>query len=398
LFELIATAKPGHTAQEMEAMVDSELTRLATEGPTEQELSSAKNAIWSGIIMSLEHLGGFGGVANRLNLYNQHVKDPDYLNKDPPIGAVTAEGVKRSPPSSSRRTSVVVYGIPGDKVLAAEPPPEPVAPASASQVESREPWRNDPPKAWAVSNAPLPSAKKFELSNGLAVYLVESHNLPVVAAHLVVRSGSAADPAGLPGLAGFTSAMLDEGTSKRDALGIARELSLGASLSTGSSNDGSYISCKSLKQNATPALGIMSDVVLNAAFPESEVDRIRNDRLTAMVQQRDSPFQTAVRVMTINLYGSDNPYGHVQLGTEEAVKAIQRNDLVSFYRSSYGRRTRRWCSPAISPEAEARKLAADTLVRGRGARGAEARRGKSFGRARADRHKPGSPQTAVLAA
>src|SRR5262249_20811096 len=52
VFELIATAKPGHTAQEMSAMVDSELSRLATDGPTDEELSSAKNAIWSGIIMS----------------------------------------------------------------------------------------------------------------------------------------------------------------------------------------------------------------------------------------------------------------------------------------------------------------------------------------------------------
>jgi len=403
LFELIATAKPGHTAQEMEAMVDSELTRLATEGPTEQELSSAKNAIWSGIIMSLEHLGGFGGVANRLNLYNQHVKDPDYLNKDlARFGAVTAEGVKKfAAEQLAKNKRVVVYGIPGDKVLAAEPPPEPVAPESPTQVVSREPWRNDPPKAWAVSNAPLPSAKKFELSNGLAVYLVESHNLPVVAAHLVVRSGSAADPAGLPGLAGFTSAMLDEGTSKRDALGIARELeSLGASLSTGSSNDGSYVSCKSLKQNATSALGIMSDVVLNAAFPESEVDRIRNDRLTAMVQQRDSPFQTAVRVMTINLYGSDNPYGHVQLGTEEAVKAIQRNDLVSFYRSSYGPKNAALVLAGDLTEAEARKLAADTFGSWQG--GAAEAPKPGAGTRSAERvlivNKPDSPQTAVLVA
>src|SRR5262245_45022652 len=305
LFELVATAKPGHTAEEMEAMVDSELTRLATEGPTEQELSSAKNAIWSGIIMSLERLGAFGGVANRLNLYNHHLKDPDYLNKDlAQIGAVTADGVKRfAADQLAKNKRVVVYGVPGEKVLTAEPPAAPVAPESATQVESREPWRNDAPKAAAVSNAPLPSAKKFELPNGLAVYLVESHNLPIVAAHLVVRSGSASDPTGLPGLAGFTSAMLDEGTSKRDALGIARELeSLGANLATGSSNDGSFVSCKSLKQNSTAALALMSDVVLNASFPESEVDRIRNDRLTAMVQHRDSPFQTAVRVMTLNFY------------------------------------------------------------------------------------------------
>ena len=70
----------------------------------------------------------------------------------------------------------------------------------------------------------LPDAQRFELDNGLPVYLVESHGLPLTVASLVSRWGSAADPAGQPGLAGFTADMLDEGTQTRDGLGIAREI------------------------------------------------------------------------------------------------------------------------------------------------------------------------------
>src|SRR5262245_13296774 len=401
VFQITCTAKPGHTLEEMEAMVDSELARLASEGPTEQELSSAKNAIWSGMIMSLERLGGFGGVADRLNMYNHYLKDPDYLNKDlARYGAVTVDGVRRfAADQLGKNKRVVVYGVPGTQVLAAQPPQGQVTPESPTRVESKEPWRNEQPKPSATSGAPLPSAKRFELANGLAVYLVESHDLPIVAARLVVRSGSAADPAEFPGLAGFTAAVLDGGTSTRDALGIARELeAIGANLATGSSNDGSFVSCKALKQNAEAALVIMSDVVLNPSFPGSEVDRIRDDRLTAMVEQRDSPFQTANRVLMMNLYGPDHPYGHVPLGSEEAVKAATREDLIGFYRAGYAPKNAALVVAGDLTEAEARKLATNAFGTWQGG-GAEAPRPDAGTRAPervlvVDR--PGSQQTAVL--
>jgi zinc protease len=175
-----------------------------------------------------------------------------------------------------------------------------------------------------------------ELPNGMALYVVESHNLPIVAANMVFRSGSAADPADMPGLAGFTAAMLDEGTSKRDALQIANEVyALGATLNTGTQTDGSNASVRALKQNASAAMSILSDVVLNPAFPDKEVERIRNDRLTALMQQRDQPWPTALRVMNACLFGPSHPYGHTQLGTQDAIKKITRDDLMKLYSSTF---------------------------------------------------------------
>src|SRR5207244_12124824 len=102
------------------------------------------------------------------------------------------------------------------------PPTPPSPPATAKRVEAKEPWRNTVPGPGPLAHAPLPAAKRFTLPNGLAVYLVESHALPIVAGHLVVRAGSAAAPPTEPGAAAFAVSMLDEGTAKRDALGIAR--------------------------------------------------------------------------------------------------------------------------------------------------------------------------------
>jgi hypothetical protein len=82
VFQVAGTAKPGHTADELEREIDQELARFANEGPSQAEVDGARNAIQASIWMSLESLGGFSGVADRLNRYNHHLGDPVYLEKD----------------------------------------------------------------------------------------------------------------------------------------------------------------------------------------------------------------------------------------------------------------------------------------------------------------------------
>src|SRR5262249_34241929 len=157
-----------------------------------------------------------------------------------------------------------------------------------------------------------------------------------VAADLVLRSGSAADPTNLHGLAGFTFAMLDEGTAQRDALGLARELeSLGAFMSSSAGSDGSYVWIRCLKPKAREAMSLWSEVALTPSFPESEIERVRNERLTSLLQRRDSPSQTATRVLYPSLYGPEHPYGHIVLGDESALQQIARADLEGFYRTRF---------------------------------------------------------------
>ena len=364
VFEIVATAKPGHTAEELEAAIDSEIQKLASEGPTASEVAASQNSEYSGIVQSLERIGGFGGVADRINMYNQHTKDPNYLNKDlARYAAVTPESVKRfTAEQLGKQSRAVVYGVPGTKVVPPAPPTPPAPTNTEAKVESKEPWRNTVPGAGASVVVKLPMAKRFRLQNGLTVLLVENHRLPVVASTLVLRSGSAQDPTDLAGLSGFTSSMLDEGTQKRDALAIANELhGLGASLNTGSSVDGSTIGCRSLKATAGATMSILSDVALHPSFPEKDVERVRDDRVTALTQQRDSPNQTASRLMWSCLYGPTHPYGHITLGTADGLKKISRDDMVRFYQAYYTPQNAALVFVGDLSEAEARKLANDAL-------------------------------------
>jgi len=365
VFQISATAKPGHTAEELQKAIDTELATFAGSGPTPEELAAAQNALYSSTVLSLENLGSMYGVANRLNTYNHFVKDPGYLNHDlARYAALTPESLKAFAASQlSPAHRVVVYGVPGEKSLPPNPPPSP-APGAVAQAPapSKEPWRNEVPKPGPTPQAKLPAARSFQLPNGLTVYWIESHALPIVAGQLVVRSGSAADPAGRPGLAAFTAAMLDEGTKTRDALAIAAQLEgLGANLTTGSNFDGSYVTFDVLKPNAEQALAIVSDVALGPTFPEKDVERVRGDRLTTLLQLRDSPFQIAFRVMYPALYGSGHPYGHTPLGSEEALKKITRDDIAGFYRSSYAPANAALVLAGDLTEADVRRLAAQAF-------------------------------------
>jgi len=137
-------------------------------------------------------------------------------------------------------------------------------------------------------------------------------------------------------MANFVAAMLDEGTSKRNALQIADDVArLGASLGTSSSMDATTISARSLTKNFPAMLDILADVTLNPSFPAEEIERQRASRLAALVQQRDNPGQVAAQVTAAALYGPKHPYGYSEVGTEASVKALTRDEMVGFWKQNF---------------------------------------------------------------
>ncbi|MBI1795779.1 MAG: insulinase family protein [Candidatus Eisenbacteria bacterium] len=370
VFQIVATAKPGHTTAELEAAIQSELDSLAHAGPSEAEMAATRNVIHTQILTSIEAVGA---LADRLNQYNHYTGDPGYLNND--LGrysAVTAAQIKDLVASQLVPNKRVVVEVqPGQKILPPAPPTPPAPKAAPNTTVSKEAWRSDIPKPHAVSTAPLPSATRFTLANGLPVYLVASHDLPVVTAHLVVRAGSASDPPGAPGLAGYTLSMLDEGTEKRDALTIARDLdAIGVSLGSDMGRDGCSISARGLKRNATAMLEVLADCALAPAFPAKEVERVRTERLTSLLQDRDDPSRAAFKIMWRDLYGPANPYGHMVIGTEPTLKAATRDDIVKLYQSAFRPDNAALILAGDLSESEARSLANDAFGKWKAAAGA----------------------------
>ena len=348
IFQITATARPGHTVEELERAIDEELNALRAQPPAAVEIEQARNTFETAIIGGLERLGGFGGVADRLNAYNHYLGTPDYLDKDiqryRAVTPATVQAFAKEYLTANARA--VVHAVPGQPQTAAAPPspapPSPAAPPTApgqaggQSINDDEPWRLEMPQAGPVRPLQLPTPASATLANGLTLILNERRGLPVVAANLVIKTGSDANPVEKAGLANFVAAMLDEGTSTRGALEIADEVSrLGASLNTGSSMDATTVSARSLTANFPATLDLLADIALRPSFPAEEIERQRSQRLGQLVQQRDNPGQVAAQVMAMALYGGRHPYGYTEIGTEASMKAMTRDEMLAFWRQNF---------------------------------------------------------------
>ncbi len=231
--------------------------------------------------------------------------------------------------------------MPGKQDLGAEVPTpkaeqKGVAKNGGEPVNADAEWRKDAPKPGPASALHLPVPGKFKLSNGLTVLYSERPGLPLVAANLVLHAGSGINPVDRPGLASITARMLQQGTTTRSALQIAdRAADLGATLNSGAGTDTTGISTRSLSRNFPDALELLADVALHPSFPQAEIERVRSERLTWIVQEKDEPSALATRVLTGALYGPRHTYGYPDIGTTESIKAISREDLVHFWQQNY---------------------------------------------------------------
>jgi zinc protease len=205
-----------------------------------------------------------------------------------------------------------------------------------SSFARQKPDRSAAPKTDAISEFKAPHVQKRQLSNGLPVWIVELRKVPLAHVSLVVRSGSGADPAQKFGVATLTSQMLDEGAGGRDALQIADAVEhLGASLSSSSSFDASYVDLHVPVARLSDALSIMSDVALRPTFPEKGLQRVREDLLTSLLQAQDDPEQLVRFAFPRLVFGSQHRYGTLSIGTAAAIKSFEPGDLKQFHAKHY---------------------------------------------------------------
>ncbi len=214
---------------------------------------------------------------------------------------------------------------------------EPASPASAQKRDSQQAVSTAAlPKPGPEPRLVLPKVERHRLSNGLEVLLVRHSELPVVNMNLVIKSGAASDPENLPGAASLTADMLDEGTKTRNALDISNTLAgIGARLSVGAGWDSTNADLLTLTRHLDRALEVYADVILNPAFPEIDLKRLRASRLAALQQQRDNADAIAGIVYSSILYGNKHPYGRPLSGNEASLMAIAETDVRRFYETYY---------------------------------------------------------------
>jgi predicted Zn-dependent peptidase len=218
------------------------------------------------------------------------------------------------------------------------PPPAPPPAPAPSATQAAAPVDPLGPRPELTTPPPFipPAPVVFAGVNGMTVWLLERHQVPLVSCDLTVPTGASSDPKDKAGLAYTTANMLDEGAGKLGAIDLSRAIDdLGAHLGTDANADASFVSLTVLKRNVDKAFAIFGDVVARPRFDPSEFKRVKELWTNELLARQKDPDATARVVYRAALFGTEHPYGHPWDGTPQSAKVISVDDVKRFYASAW---------------------------------------------------------------
>ena len=196
---------------------------------------------------------------------------------------------------------------------------------------------NDIPSHQDLKYPPLPAVRlpdvaSHTLANGMKLYLLEDHELPLISGTALVRTGNLFDPKDKVGLAAITGEVMrsggagaktgDEIDEQLENIAAAVEASIGET--SGSA------SFRCLKENIEEVLAVFKDVLTRPAFREDKLELAKTQYRSLISRRNDDASAIASREFSEILYGRDNPYGWRM--EYEHIDNIGRDDLVAFHR------------------------------------------------------------------
>jgi predicted Zn-dependent peptidase len=329
MFEVSATVKPGIDPALVERRLDEIIAEFLANGPTEDEVRRAATREVAARIRGLEQVGGFGGKAVALAEGQVYAGDSDFYKK-------TLERYSRTTPAEIQaamqqwltRPAFTVRLEPGDR-----PPYEEAkykAKKKSADIRTPKVKRDIPPIGTAVP-LDFPDVQHVQLSNGVKVDYAQRATVPVTQMAMSFNAGFSADQPGARGLQNLTLGLLDEGAGGLTSQQIAEEQErLGAQIGASGGADRSTVSMSALSANIGPSLDLLAKIVQQPTFAEPEIERVRNQVLTAIAQAQKDPGAMGARVLPVLLYGENHPYATTALGDAEAVKGFTRDDIAGF--------------------------------------------------------------------
>jgi zinc protease len=181
----------------------------------------------------------------------------------------------------------------------------------------------------------LPEIRRHSRPNGMRLWTIEHHEVPLVTALVLLPVGAASDPPDRPGLTAITGDLLDEGAGAFNALELHEALArIGAQLDTEVGSDATLLELTVLERHASRGFALLSDMVLRPRLEQRDFDRVRDLRLNRLVQLRDSPSALADRVFAELLF-KGHPYGHLPIGTEGSLRALTLREVTAFHARAY---------------------------------------------------------------
>lgn len=181
----------------------------------------------------------------------------------------------------------------------------------------------------------FPAIVHHTLENGLRVRAVEHRSVPVITFVLQLTGGSGADAPGREGLAALVADMVDEGTGQLSAIEVSDAMArIGAEYDVDVGADAVTFTLTTLTRFADRGADLLASLVTAPSMREADFERVRQLRVDRLRQLKDLAPAVAERAFLRLLYGT-HPYGHLAIGTEDALRQLQLTDVSEMHRRHY---------------------------------------------------------------
>ncbi|PJB06888.1 MAG: peptidase M16, partial [Hydrogenophilales bacterium CG_4_9_14_3_um_filter_59_35] len=187
-----------------------------------------------------------------------------------------------------------------------------------------------------AAQAALP-IQHWQMDNGVRVFFVENHDLPLLDISVEFPAGSGRDDKSSPGLASMTHHLLTLGAGGMTEEEISRRMAdVGASLGGSFDQDRAGLRLRTLSsaRERDQALEIMAKALLSPDFPEAVLAREKNRSIAELKEAMTRPEFVVDRVFNSMIYGT-HPYAFSSLVEPESIAALRREELIGFYRAHY---------------------------------------------------------------
>lgn len=179
----------------------------------------------------------------------------------------------------------------------------------------------------------FPAFTRNRLASGVELLVAPMRRLPVCTLSVVVDAGAELDQPGLEGCAVLTARAMEEGTRQYQGLDFTDRLErIGAALSATADWDSASFSMQVMAERLPAALDLLAGVIREPAFPASEIERLREERLSEIAQIRSEPRGLASETFSRVVYDADSRYAVPVGGSEATVRALTREDFVRHHK------------------------------------------------------------------
>ena len=182
----------------------------------------------------------------------------------------------------------------------------------------------------------FPRFTRTTLPNGMALVVAPVRDLPLVTLHVLVDAGATHDPRGEEGMALLTTALMAEGTRALDGPALAERFErLGTTLEVGADWDSASLECTGMSDRFEAFVALLAEVVRTPGFAEREVQRLRNERLAELLEQRAEPRGLADDMFARFAYADGARYATPAGGSEGSVSCLTRAAIADFHAARY---------------------------------------------------------------